>query len=156
MSYAPYCVCCGRKAHWSSDFETSDYGYEVEGVVGIYTCSNEDCKTVHEIIDFFIEGKEDQRVIKYSKFEEDEFEIKKEEGMISSCLYCSSILEEKGISPTTDVYGTEFECNGITTTLTCPKCNVTYEVVDLYPVEELYLDNTLDIRDSRTIFIIEE
>lgn len=153
MSYPPYCICCGRKAHWSSDFDTSDYGYEVEGVVGVYSCSNDECGAVYEIIDFFIEGKEDQRVIKYSRLEDNEVKI--EEEMISSCLYCSSKLDENGVAPTTDVYGTEFECDGVTTTLTCSKCNVTYDVVDLYPVEELYLDSMIDVRDSRTVFIIE-
>lgn len=158
MSYPPYCIRCGKKAHWSSDYDASDYGYEMEGVVGVYTCSDENCGAVHEIIDFFIEGKEDQRVVKYSVFEDEETEINevKEEEMISSCLYCSSKLDEVSILPTTDVYGTEFECDGVTTTLKCSKCNVTYDVVDLYPVEDLYLDNMIDIRDSRTVFIIED
>lgn len=36
-----YCTNCGQKtAVWGADFSFEDYGYEGEGIVSNYTCSN--------------------------------------------------------------------------------------------------------------------
>lgn len=35
-----YCPLCGHKLLWQSDFTFEDYGYEGEGIVGLYTCPN--------------------------------------------------------------------------------------------------------------------
>lgn len=157
----PYCMTCNpsknnktieenkTQLYWNSDFSTEDFGYEVDGIVGVYSCSDENCGAVYEIADFFLENDNDIRVIKY--FKDTETQIK--EDMISNCIYCANALEVKHILPTDESYGPYFENEGITTTLECTHCKQVYDVVDLYPIDELYLDNSLEIRDYRTIFL---
>lgn len=157
----PYCMTCNpsknnktieenkTQLYWNSDFSTEDFGYEVDGIVGVYSCSDENCGAVYEIADFFLENDNDIRVIKY--FKDTETQIKEER--ISNCIYCANALEVKHILPTDESYGPYFENEGITTTLECTHCKQVYDVVDLYPIDELYLDNSLEIRDYRTIFL---
>lgn len=157
MSHPPYCINCISKdkpsqLHWNSDFSTEDYGFNVDGVVGVYSCPNEECGAIYEIVDFFLDRGEDIRLIKYSREHTDE-SIKTKEEMISTCLYCSNPLTKENIAPTSSKYGPELESDGITTSLHCPNCFTEYDVVDLYPVEDLFYEDDLDIRSSRTIFI---
>lgn len=40
--------CHERKAIWKADFDFSDYGYEGEGIVSVYECTN--CRATIEVI----------------------------------------------------------------------------------------------------------
>lgn len=40
--------CHERKAIWKADFDFSDYGYEGEGIVNVYECTN--CGATIEVI----------------------------------------------------------------------------------------------------------
>lgn len=163
MSFPPFCMNCKAKYElniknkksliWCSDYDASELGFDLDGIVGVYTCPDEDCQQIYEVMDFFIDENHEQRVIKYSRSIEENVDSEQDEPMIDTCLYCASSLAFKECNPTTDVYGTEFECDGITTTLECTHCGTIYDVVDLHPTDDIYQDIELDIRDSRTIFI---
>lgn len=45
-----YCIFCGHKLKWQSDFTFEEFGEYGDGVVGVYTCSNSGkCGTEFEI-----------------------------------------------------------------------------------------------------------
>ncbi|CEN81842.1 hypothetical protein NE452_02000 [Paeniclostridium sordellii] len=70
----PFCILCGSKLVWQSDFDAEDYNYTKDGVVGIYQCSNSPkCGAIFEIVDLFEEDEDynntdvyDYRFIKYT------------------------------------------------------------------------------------------
>lgn len=76
------CLICKSKLIWGADFDAEDYGYDCEGVVGTYHCSNEDCGLFYEMInlfhpsddkdseDYYMYGEE---FIKFYKIDEDEY-----------------------------------------------------------------------------------
>ena len=42
------CDDCRSTTYWCSDFDAEDYGYEFEGVVGVYSCPS--CDTMYQIV----------------------------------------------------------------------------------------------------------
>lgn len=48
------CMFCGNRLNWQCDYDAPDMGYDYEGVVGCYSCINEEnCGMMYEIIDLF-------------------------------------------------------------------------------------------------------
>lgn len=48
------CMFCGSNLNWQCDYDAPDMGYDCEGIVGCYMCTNEkDCGMFFEIIDLF-------------------------------------------------------------------------------------------------------
>ena len=154
MAYPPYCLCCSSKAHWSSDWDAqSDFGYEHNGVIGLYICSNtETCGAHMEIRDLFITENEEERSIKYYFDYNEDYTKNNIDTSINYCLYCRNPLEIKEPKPT-DKNGEYSE--GITTECSCPKCNATYDIEDIYPIEEVFpkSEENIDLYDSRTIIL---
>ena len=37
------CPLCNKSLLWSNDFDYEDFGHESDGIVGIYTCNNNEC-----------------------------------------------------------------------------------------------------------------
>jgi hypothetical protein len=44
------CSACLKELIWGGDHDYEDYGQEGEGIVGNYSCSNEDCSVEMIII----------------------------------------------------------------------------------------------------------
>lgn len=42
------CSACNSKLIWQSDFDAEDYGFEFEGIVSVYLCSN--CDNMIDIV----------------------------------------------------------------------------------------------------------
>lgn len=152
--YPPYCTCCKGKCHWSSDWDASDLGYEHEGVIGLYTCSN--CSIDFEIRDLMIDEKE-VRSIKYylPNIEDDNnnIDFNDIDINVNYCVYCKSILKEK----------THYEKdNEYITIKRCDNCRADYIVTDecLIDIDDLndidydnYLDESYNLYHNRTIVI---
>ena len=159
MKYPPYCVLCGSKANWNSDFDCEDYGFDVEGVVGVYTCCN--CQISQYIIDVFSED-EEMRIIKYEKAdidelsEEDCINLLESDDTINNCFNCSHVLEEvssKAID-VSDVLTHDSPIEPcVSTELYCSKCNIYYNVVDITSNNELYPDEADYIFFNRSIYV---
>lgn len=50
------CPICGEKSLiWNSDFNAEDYGIESDGIVSVFTCSNEDCRVIINQIELWNE-----------------------------------------------------------------------------------------------------
>lgn len=50
------CIFCGSRLNWQCDYDAPDMGYDSEGIVGCYVCTNEEhCGMFYEIIDLFPE-----------------------------------------------------------------------------------------------------
>lgn len=47
------CLICKSKLIWGADFDAEEYGYDTGGIVGTYSCSNEDCGLFYEFITLF-------------------------------------------------------------------------------------------------------
>ena len=67
------CLICKSKLIWGADFDAEECGYDTEGIVGTYSCSNEECGLFYEIIELFPPGEgysEDYYIYgeKYIKF----------------------------------------------------------------------------------------
>ena len=149
--YPPYCVCCDSKCHWNSDWDANDYGYEHEGVIGLYSCSN--CSLDFEIRDFLIDEKE-VRSIKYSlpniEDEDNDIDFNNINIDVNYCLYCKSPLKVK------THYNNE---NEYVTIKRCRNCKADYKVIDesLINIDDINYDNYIDmchdIYCDRTIFI---
>ncbi len=164
MSYGPYCLNCAKediksayRLQWGGDFSTEDFGFETDGIIGVYHCPH--CSITYEVIDFFLEDEKDLRVIKYyDDFENESIEISTTEAdMISTCIYCATGLYEVSKKPIEeDIYNYACEVSeeeGIKTEMKCPSCETIYEVIDAYPAEELYMDNQLSKYETRTVFL---
>lgn len=151
----PYCICCGNhhQAHWSSDWDASDYGYECDGVIGLYICSN--CGTHIEVRDLYINETE-ERSLKYyipDYLDDDEIEEYEETtGEMDYCIYCSSTLETLETKP---YKAHEDDGEGVLTIKKCNYCESIYEIEDIYPLEDIYRypDDYLTPYDLRTIII---
>lgn len=73
-----FCCLCGSQLVWQSDFDALDYGYEENGIVSVYSCSNQlNCNITFEVIDLFDNSHDysnsdvyDYRNIKYFKSED--------------------------------------------------------------------------------------
>lgn len=37
------CPRCNTQMIWGNDFDFEDYGYEGEGIIGVYTCATHAC-----------------------------------------------------------------------------------------------------------------
>lgn len=152
--YPPYCICCGNnhQAHWSSDWDASDYGYDCEGIIGLYICSN--CGTHIEVRDFYINEKEEERSIKYyiPDYEEESDEYEEVSDDMGYCLYCSSTLE---VLETKPYKAHEEDGEGVFTKKKCPHCETIYEIEDIYPLEDIYRypEDYLTPYDLRTIIV---
>ena len=148
--YAPYCVCCKGSAHWSSDWDASDYGFDCEGIIGLYICSN--CGTHIEVRDLYI-NKIEERSIKYyvPQYEEDD-EYEESSNDVDYCLYCNSTLVETESKPYKEH---EDDGEGVFTKKECPHCDTIYEIQDIYPLEDIYIypEDYLTVYDLRTVFV---
>jgi len=49
------CPKCNKKLLWGADFDYEDYGLEGGGIVGKYTCTNEECDV--ETVTIYTEDK---------------------------------------------------------------------------------------------------
>ncbi|MBQ3423532.1 MAG: hypothetical protein IJH34_18155, partial [Romboutsia sp.] len=130
-----------------ADFNCEDYGFDVDGIVGVYTCCN--CSTTHYIIDAFL-GDSQPRIIKYEILEENNdahLDLSKD---ISNCLLCSSKLN---IISTKQIKGNDIlilnsnveTCNTIK--YKCNSCKTIYICVDI----DYYNESSL-ATDSESIF----
>lgn len=45
-----FCINCGNKTIWQSDFDADDLDYGFEGIVSFHHCSNEKCNSMTEVI----------------------------------------------------------------------------------------------------------
>ena len=45
------CEVCNSKLVWCNDFSSDDFGYEFEGIVGVYQCC--DCELMYSFISNF-------------------------------------------------------------------------------------------------------
>lgn len=157
MSYPPYCVLCGQKANWNSDFNSEDYGFDVDGIVGVYTCCS--CQTTNYIIDIFLEESQ-PRIIKYEIQQDDEnndcINIEQE---ISNCLLCSSNLNLLSCKPieTNDILINDSPIEPcIETIYECNECKQKYTVIDITTECDLYHDDDFPIFYSRSIYLSTE
>lgn len=50
------CSKCNIPTGWCNDFDAEDYGYEFEGVVGVYCCG--ECDTMYNVVSNFETGEE--------------------------------------------------------------------------------------------------
>lgn len=162
MTYPPYCINCHSKnineksksqLCWNADFSGEDYGFDnVECVIGVYSCMHEDCGAIYEIMDFIFDDKNDERVIKYYRHNDDMTIDGVNEGMITKCLYCSSNLIE--VPNDNKVENSDIGCEFISTHMHCNNCNIKYEVVDSVFSESYNMPtDCLDIYYTRTIFV---
>lgn len=184
MSYPPFCMFCNNPADtsentvtldntkpelldnkktiynlcWNSDFNCEDYGYDHEGIVGVYSCSH--CDRTFNIIDIFLENSQ-PRIIKYNHYCDDEIKNGpgiQAEPMINSCLYCATKLEPVSSEPSEEcdpLIQDSPEEPVVKTTLYCPTCNLHYNVVDYTSETELYPCYDEDIYTLRNIYIEE-
>lgn len=150
------CLCCGSNTYWSSDWDPSDYGYDYEGIIGVYICSK--CNTHVEVRDFLINENTEERSVKYYLPDYEEDELKNEEELevydmvsedIRYCLYCNTKLETLK-EDILDMYE-----DGVLTIKKCPHCEAIYEVEDVYPLSDIYRypDDYLTVYDLRTVRI---
>lgn len=143
------CICCGSKTYWSSDWDASDYGYDCEGIIGVYICSS--CNTHIEVRDFIINGEEERSVKYYLPNYEDDIKYDFVNIDIGHCLYCKDTLEkvDKEVLIESD-YDEE-----VIKVKKCTSCGSSYEIEDIFPLDDLYTysDDFLDQYDLRTVFI---
>lgn len=67
-----YCMQCGSRVYWGSDFDAQDVGYENDGVTSCYTCSNyEECGALYEVTILFAPNFEDKYIVSLDYQEED-------------------------------------------------------------------------------------
>lgn len=45
------CLICKSKLCYSSDFDARDCGFDADGRVTVFSCSNQDCKLIYELIE---------------------------------------------------------------------------------------------------------
>lgn len=149
--YPPYCTCCKGKCHWSSDWDANDLGYEHEGVIGLYTCSN--CSVDFEIRDFIIDDESEVRSIKYylpNIEDNDNIDFDDIDINVNYCIYCKSVLKEKSYHKKQDKHITIKRCDN---------CKADYVVTDecLIDIENIdydnYLDESYNLYYNRTIVI---
>lgn len=110
-----------------------------------YICSNNQCQAHFEIMD--VEKRDNldnERAVKYYK------ENNSDEGMITYCEHCNSILDERCSMPTIGSRGKKR-----TTILTCSNnnCNSEYHVTDDLEAKTKYLNNGKHADKFRTIEI---
>ena len=53
MWYPVNCLNCKCKLVWGCDFDAADYGYDTDGIVSTYSCSNDDCGLFYEFVELF-------------------------------------------------------------------------------------------------------
>ncbi len=150
MSYPPFCIICGSKSNWSSDWDSeSDFRYEHPGVIGHYICSSYNCNAHLEIRDFLVSDLEEERSIKYYFQDEnkDGFYNLSQSEDVTCCLYCGKLLSSIE-SPFIN------QNSQIETQKKCLSCNVIYSIIDIYPFEGLCIDDDYsELYYSRTIFL---
>ena len=140
MDYPPYCICCGSRCIWSSDWDASDFGYKSEGVIGLYICSNIDCNAHIEVRDLHTSALSEERSLKYY-FSEDSF---KSNISINNCLYCSSDLN-KAIENDNYIIFTCKDNHNF-------NCNLKYTQIDSVPIYSNSYDDC-NLYESRTILV---
>ena len=132
MSYPPFCMFCGNKANWNSDFSCEDYGFDVDGIVGVYSCCN--CNTTHYIIDVFL-GDSQPRIIKYELITDENNTPSTIDSInVSHCILCSSTLNLLSVKQThtKDILvsnSEEEQC--ISKFLKCTNCKTMYTLTDI-------------------------
>ena len=148
--YPPYCTCCNGKCHWHNDLDANDLGYEHEGVIGLYTCSN--CSIDFEIRDLMVD-EDEVRSIKYylpNIDENDDIDFNDIDLNVNYCVYCKSILKEKAQYHRNDKYVTIKRCDN---------CRADYIITDDYLLDidninyDNYLDESYNLYHGRTIVI---
>lgn len=160
MPYPHFCIACMSKEHvcndkysrsallWENTFSSDDYGFETDGIIGVYSCMHEDCNANYDIIDFYIgiDKNEIIRVIRYCYLFDEEHSSNTEKKMISHCLYCADKLVEISQTSSSKIKTPLYDCDGTETLLQCPNCSIKYNIIDFLSSEdELYI--------SRDIFI---
>lgn len=150
MCYPPFCIICGSKSNWSSDFDAeSDLGYKSCGVISHYICSSHHCNAHLEIRDLLLDDSKNERSIKYYFQDEslDGFYNLPQNKDIHHCLYCGEalhILESQYISKN----------NIATVHKKCISCDITFIIQDIYPIETLCNDEDYsDLYYSRTVLL---
>lgn len=132
MSFPPYCIHCGAKVHWNNDYSCCDYGFDVEGVVGVYYCNN--CDIDQYIIDAEIDS-DDYRIVKceHSTLKDETYDENIGRDLIANCLYCSkalSIIETNKIHKADVLIENSPVESCIETVMYCRNCKHEYTVVD--------------------------
>ena len=152
--YEPRCPLCSSQLFWSSDFDAEDFGYEYEGVVGCYTCSNEECGTHVEVRDLYIDKETEERSFKYYILDYADNDVCNYDldADVEHCIYCGEYMETIETKPhKEDINSGE----GVLTIKKCNCCSTVYEIEDVYPLEDIYNypEDYLTPYDLRTVII---
>lgn len=146
------CICCGTKTYWSSDWDASDYGYDCDGIIGVYICPN--CNNHIEVRDLIINEVEERSIKYYLPDDEDDIKYEFVNIDVEHCLYCKNSLEKIKSKVPNDESDSGEE---VITTKTCSCCGTSYEIEDIFPLDDLYSypDDFLDQYDLRTVLVKE-
>lgn len=156
MSYPPYCIT-NQHTHyntlskiplqWNIDFSTEDYGYEIDGIVSIYTCPHENCNAHYKIITLHPSDNEIIKFINYSHSYTEDINPNNKNDMISHCIYCANELVILNQTLNAEIKVPIYDkFTGTKTLLKCSNCNTKYEVIDSSSLED-------SLYNARNIFI---
>lgn len=150
MCYPPFCIICGSKSNWSSDFDVeSDLGFQCSGVISHYVCSSHNCNAHLDIKDLLLNNLQEERSIKYYFQDEsrDGFYNLPQNKDIYYCLYCGEVLQALDLQSSPQNIASELHKK-------CMTCDTTFIIQDLYPISLLSNDDDYsDLYYSRTIFL---
>lgn len=156
MFGGPRCPLCSSFSYWSADFSAEDFGYECEGIVGCYTCSNKECGTHIEVRDLYLDKDIEERSFKYYTLDyenEDNCSGNPDINIeVDHCIYCGKSMD---IIESKPYKAHSLDGEGALIRKICSHCDTMYEIEDIYPIEDIYKypDDYLTVYDLRTIIV---